>query len=872
MESASGTPIAQNLLATGEALEKPQINPEDIRNFLRFLAHEHAEPDNEIFTFSLMDAESSSVIGNLGVFHGTIEDALRTLDLNPSSTLHVTLNRTNMKGRRTQHIQSARVLCVDLDREVGIDEIRSVISRYQPGMIVESSPQKFHIYWKLDSVLKLEMWSAWQLGMASHLAGDLSLRQVTHTIRVPGVPRIKGGQPVMPRIVYLNPAVELVSVPPWDRWDINIGDAIAAGEGALAEQTQIRRKVANALVKGKDLKALLATGEKLETGVGRNERMLCYLIDLCKHAHKVDQPLDMELLRNYAQAINLAFAKGPLPDDEIEGLCRKVLKRAGEFKEKLEENRLARKKRMEDLLSSVLVKPELPPNGVLVNGHSHEQSEQQVVSPATGDFVYDNSVGALKERPFSDEAILDRVLQRFNGSIIRTGKIVYAFDAAGYVWRSQKLTHELLHGYVRKCAKDALRDPRLVVACMKRVGKGSAMELCEEKLGAIQDKLYSHRIVSQTVSSLLEVETLVRMPISAFDSAPLVLFCANGVVDLIGGTVRAATPGDMLLRQSPVVFDGKARCPWFESFIAEVFAKNDDPGEMVRCMQEVFGYTITGDTEAQVMVVHCGEGANGKSRLMSVLASLLGDYSARLQAGALTKNKNSLEKEVARMGAKIEGKRVMIVDDLDTKTQWDSSLIKTLTDATIIMRNLYEEEKDIPNRATFHIGANLIPETEGVNLAMRRRFAVIPYKRTFEVDPYKAKEINRMIQIELPGILNWCIAGLQRVQARDKKNIEWAQEIVEATQLYWDANAGIEDQLEKILSEPLGPADTHSITEILTYVEDCARKTGLKCNVGLERLGRLLGAQGYKHTRVQTGKQRQRLYGVRFSQTLLDDL
>lgn len=847
---------------------KPARNEQDIRQFLSYLGHECVEPEKEIFCFVVMDAASTGPIDQIGNVEVDVAGALQVLNINPDSTLHVALNRTNLKKKRKkENIVSARVLCVDIDRIVSKEEIQDIVDRYQPSLVVESSPQKYHIYWRIESALHLEMWSLWQLGLAAHFKGDLKFRDITHTIRVPGVPRIKQGVWITPRIVHLSKDaydhVPGYDTYPWITGDFDIDAAIVEGKQTLEEIKKLRREIKTAHKGGKSLSAVLS---KNPLKTGRNDITFDFVSDILIAAYKERKPISLEETINQAKALNDAFPQGPLPDFEIEGICRKVWNYS---QERLAENKRLKQEILAEILEPTGLSLPVVPE-VHLNGNSSDHS------PSVERFSYDHSKGALLERPFSDESIIERVLQRFGKSIIRTGKIIYAFDAPHCVWRSQKGSHEIIQGYVKNCIKDALGDrPRLIKECIKKVGKSGQTEVSEEKLAVLKDKLYSHRIVSQSVSTILSEEGLKRESISAFDADPLVLFCKNGVVDLIRGTIRQARPEDMLLRQCPVTYNEQLRCPRFENFIEQVYAKQSDPADMVRCMQEVFGYTITGDTEAQVVIVHCGEGSNGKSRLMSVLAALLGDYSARLQAGALTKSKNSLEKEVARLGAKIEGKRVMIVDDLDTKTQWDSSLIKTLTDKTIIARNLYEEEKDIPNRATFHIGANSVPETEAAGVAMRRRIKVIPYKREFTVDPDKVKEIDRMIQEELPGILNWCIEGLARTQAlrvltaddKPRKGILWANEIEASTNAYWDTNAGIETHMSELFTKPSTVTDRHTMPEILTYLKECALKRAVKCELGAERVGRLLSALGFEKDRAQIKGERSRFYAIKFTQT-----
>ena len=43
--------------------------------------------------------------------------------ISPGCTLHITLNETNLNGRRTEHITSARCICVDIDEQIDTTEL-----------------------------------------------------------------------------------------------------------------------------------------------------------------------------------------------------------------------------------------------------------------------------------------------------------------------------------------------------------------------------------------------------------------------------------------------------------------------------------------------------------------------------------------------------------------------------------------------------------------------------------------------------------------------------------------------------------------------------------------------------------------------------
>lgn len=176
--------------------------------------------DKAIFTCSIMRPDGGGVVSGYGCLFvearelsdGTLENTV----LNASSlcgpdskgrylpvTVHTTLNQTNLSGRRTGNIVSARVLCLDIDREMTADELEELKTKYVPHLIIESSPNRFHIYWKVSPTIPLARWQSFQLGLAWRFGGDKNAAALTAMMRVPGFERVtKTGELFVPRSVW----------------------------------------------------------------------------------------------------------------------------------------------------------------------------------------------------------------------------------------------------------------------------------------------------------------------------------------------------------------------------------------------------------------------------------------------------------------------------------------------------------------------------------------------------------------------------------------------------------------------------------------------------------------------------------------------
>lgn len=767
-----------------------------VEKFLNFL-----DPAETVFTFCFLDLEGKSVIKGYGTRTLEVSELASTLDSLSSATLHVTLNRTNGRGHKAADIESVRVLCIDLDRKVPLEEVRSIRKEFGCHCIVESSPSKYHLYWRLSPTVTREQWAKYQLSLACYFNSDMNLSQLNKVIRVPGCERIcKDGSTFTPTIKYIAAdSLELddgniLNTFPW------IEEYYQKG----LEKKKEERKNLRAVMK--EGNGHLEEGALAFAATGRNNALYAATYSKVKESGFTES----EAIE-WALALNNKF-EPPLDVLEATKTAKSGWAKGSAWREK-------RREKLDKALS------ELP-------------------AVETLEFQYDYETPDLKKNRFTHMAALERVLQRYGGSMVRTGSIIYAFDHSyGNVWRSQKNSHELLTSYAAEISRDIMADPEFVEKlCIDSDGDYSPL-----KRHAAEVKFGSYQFISGTVNHILGCSDLPRKEISSFDNEPAKLYCANGVLDMSTLKLSQATAEDYLLHQTGIAWEPAAQCPWWENFIAELFAENDDPGAMVAFIQQLFGYTLSGSIAEQRVFIHAGGGCNGKSKVLDTLAMLGGKYSTRIAASTLSKTKKAMQQEFNRLGAKIEGKRVVVLDDLDTNTQWNEGTVKQLTSAEIPARNLFNEERDIPNRSKIHIGCNQVPEVEAESEGIIRRICLINYNRMFAQSSAKEKEIQEMVRREAPGILRWAVEGFRI----GSKGLNYPEETLIAAKEYRHEQFKAEGVVERIFSKPEPQEDSwFPIAEIMADVKEALQEANSSDRVpSLEQLGRILKQQGYKSER-----------------------
>lgn len=97
--------------------------------------------------------------------------------------IFVTINETDGKGRKAANVIRVRALFADLDGPP-VDEAISR-SPLAPHIIVQSSPGKAHLYWRVDGC-SLPQFESAQKRIAQFFGGDPTVSDLPRVMRLPG--------------------------------------------------------------------------------------------------------------------------------------------------------------------------------------------------------------------------------------------------------------------------------------------------------------------------------------------------------------------------------------------------------------------------------------------------------------------------------------------------------------------------------------------------------------------------------------------------------------------------------------------------------------------------------------------------------------
>jgi putative DNA primase/helicase len=273
-------------------------------------------------------------------------------------------------------------------------------------------------------------------------------------------------------------------------------------------------------------------------------------------------------------------------------------------------------------------------------------------------------------------------------------------------------------GEVHRRAKDTVR--RMYAEAMMLDDSKEREVLGKHATASENEK----RISSMIALARTEPEVVVKP--DALDADHWLLNCTNGTLDLRTGTLRPHDRTDRITKLAPVVYDASARCDRWLAFLEQIF---EGDGDLIRYMQKVIGFSLTGTTLDHALFMAYGSGANGKSTLFKTVATMLGDYAqnARSQTLMLKRTDSGATPEIARL----HGARFVLAVEAEAGKHLAEGLVKGLTGGDrVVARNLYQGEFEFEPTHKLFLAVNHKPRIGGTDYGIWRRVHLIPFTVT----------------------------------------------------------------------------------------------------------------------------------------------
>ncbi|QAU06491.1 DNA primase/helicase [Mycobacterium phage KiSi] len=327
----------------------------------------------------------------------------------------------------------------------------------------------------------------------------------------------------------------------------------------------------------------------------------------------------------------------------------------------------------------------------------------------------------------------------------------------------------------------------------------------------------------------------MRVRLADLDAKPYELNTPSGVVDLATGHMAPHHPEGWHTKITGAGYNPAAAAPAWQEFLDNTFGS--DP-ELIAYVQRLAGLAVIGKVTHHVMPFLFGGGSNGKSVLMDVLATVLGDYAITAPANFLLAGRDRHETEIARL----HGARLVVCSEINADSKFDEAKVKVLTGGDILSgRYMRQDYFDfVPSHTLFLMG-NHQPEVSAGGTSFWRRLRLIPFLHTVPPERRNPNLAVELVRDEGAAILAWVVAGARQVAA---DGLREPASVLAATKEYSEQ----EDALGRFITEccVLTPGATGGGVKpamVLKAYQRWAQSNGEDATVSQIKLGRELSAR-----------------------------
>ncbi|NQN35529.1 DNA primase [Streptococcus suis] len=207
--------------------------------------------------------------------------------------------------------------------------------------------------------------------------------------------------------------------------------------------------------------------------------------------------------------------------------------------------------------------------------------------------------------------------------------------------------------------------------------------------------------------------------------------------------------------------------------------------ELIDYVQMVVGMAAIGKVYQEHMIIAYGGGANGKSTFWNTIARVLGSYSGKLSADALTmSNKRNVKPEMAEL----KGKRLIIASEMDEGMRLNTGLVKQLcsTDEIYAEKKYKDPFHFVPSH-TLVLYTNHLPKVGANDDGIWRRLIVIPFNAKITGKSDVKNFADHLYDNAAPTIISWIIEGAEKaIKANFKTKLP--KVVQESVRAYREAN------------------------------------------------------------------------------------
>lgn len=254
------------------------------------------------------------------------------------------------------------------------------------------------------------------------------------------------------------------------------------------------------------------------------------------------------------------------------------------------------------------------------------------------------------------------------------------------------------------------------------------------------------------------------------------------LINLKNGTFEITSSGvklnpfdraDFMTYQLTFEYNPDATAPLFEAYLNKVLPDKN----LQHILAEYLGYVFIHPSTLKLekALVLYGTGANGKSVFYEVVRSLLGEENTSEYS------LQNLTNETGYSRAMIANKLVNYASEINGKLE--ASIFKQLVSGEPVEARLpYGRPFIITRYAKFIFNCNELPKDVEHTEGYFRRYQIVPFEVTIPEDEQDKQLAQKIISIELSGVFNWVLLGLDRLLKQ--KRLTHSDKVKQAREQY----------------------------------------------------------------------------------------
>lgn len=343
-----------------------------------------------------------------------------------------------------------------------------------------------------------------------------------------------------------------------------------------------------------------------------------------------------------------------------------------------------------------------------------------------------------------------------------------------------------------KTAEEALLSLGLPEADVKGRTKNLEKLVPVKKIGMLyaligadtyQRFVMKYRNYKNLVNAQSAAKPMLALDVSELDYDPELLNTPGGTYDLTKGLdgCHPHDPDDPITKITACAPGEDGTSIWQESL--DLFFCSDK--DLISYAQEIVGMAAVGKVYAEQMIIAYGGGANGKSTFWNTIARVLGNYSGKISAEALTMNcKRNVKPEMAEL----KGKRLIIASELEEGTRLNTGMVKQLCSMDPIeAEKKYKDPFHFDPSHTLVLYTNHLPKVSANDDGTWRRLIVIPFNAKITGKSDIKNYSDYLFENAGPSIMKWIIEGAEKAIRKGFK-IEEPKVVKAAVAAYRDDN------------------------------------------------------------------------------------